>query len=122
MTCGWRRIRNRWSLRHRRQRCLLAHYSASPSLGQRPKPSAATGPDGPADRQAIGVRACWQARPAAPTASAAKVSGVAGQTDVRGRPLSSIIVFERPLKTPLPSGIVHQHPRTKVSGKVSFAG
>ena len=44
-----------------------------------------------------------------------------GQTDVRGCPLSSIIVFGSALTTPLTSRVAHQHPRMKVSGKVSFA-
>lgn len=41
------------------------------------KPRAAARPDGPAAPQAVGVGACWQAHPAAPSASAAKVSGSA---------------------------------------------
>jgi hypothetical protein len=43
------------------------------------------------------------------------------QTDVRVRPQGSTLVFTYDFKTSVASAIVHQHPGTKVSAKVSFA-
>jgi hypothetical protein len=45
----------------------------------------------------------------------------AARTDVRRCPQKSIIVFTHDVKSPMASGVAHQHPGTKVSAKVSIA-